>query len=35
MNPFDFIEHASASMIHHPMLALLIAAIAGALSTST
>lgn len=35
MNPFHYIEQASASMLQHPSLAMLIAAIAGVLSTST
>ncbi len=35
MNPFTFIERASAGMRQHPTLALLIALIGGVLSTST
>jgi hypothetical protein len=35
MNPFHYIEHASAGLMQHPTLALLIAAIAGLLSTTT
>ncbi len=34
MNPFHYIEHASATLMQHPVLALLIAAIAGLLSTT-
>ncbi len=35
MNPFHYIEHASATLVQHPVLALLIAAIAGLLSITT
>jgi hypothetical protein len=35
VNPFAFIERASAAMTQHPALALLIALIGGVLSTST
>ncbi len=35
MNPFDFIESVSASIEQYPLVALLVAAIGGALSTST
>jgi len=35
VNPFHYIEHASAAMVQHPALAMFIAAIAGVLSTST
>jgi hypothetical protein len=35
MNPFSFIERASAAMTQHPTLALLTALVGGVLSTST
>jgi hypothetical protein len=34
MNPFDFIESVSASIEQYPLVALLVAAIGGVLSTS-
>jgi len=33
MNPFDFIENVSASIAQYPLVALLVAAIGGVLST--
>lgn len=35
MNPFDFIENVSADVLQYPLVALLVAAIGGVLSTST
>jgi hypothetical protein len=35
MNPFDYIESVSSSVAQYPLVALLVAAIGGLLSTST
>ena len=35
VNPFQYIERASESMVQHPTLALFVALIGGILSTST
>jgi hypothetical protein len=35
VNPFDYIESVSASVAQYPLVALLVAAIGGVLSTST
>jgi hypothetical protein len=35
VNPFDYIESVSASVEHYPLVALLVAAVGGLLSTST
>ncbi len=35
MNPFDYFESVSASIEQYPLIALLIAAVGGVLSTST
>jgi len=35
MNPFDYIESVSASVAQYPLIALLVAAVGGVLSTST
>jgi hypothetical protein len=35
MNPFDFFEGLSSAIEHYPLVALLVAATGGVLSTST
>ncbi len=35
MNPFEYIGQASNAIAHYPLVALLVAAIGGLLSTST
>jgi len=35
MNPFDFFESFAATIEHYPLVALLVAALGGVLSTST
>jgi hypothetical protein len=35
VNPFEYIESVSASVAHHPLVALFVASIGGVLSTST
>lgn len=35
MNPFDYFESASAAIEQSPLVAVLVAAVGGALSTST
>jgi len=35
MDPFDYFESVSASIEHYPLVALLVAAVGGFLSTTT